>query len=183
MQSDKVWGGGFGGGFRPRPAVKTALFMLAPLFDALLLASAFGLFSLAKSQRPGVVVELPRGNADDGLRSSIMLVAKPQPFSAPAHAAENYAAPRGDAPAAVPTAGVLVFFNDEKFDLRQESSVSAFVNAAAAKIAAAGEADVTLYIDAAVPHGDSMALSRMLRAAGAERLCFALGAEPEKEPR
>ena len=151
--------------FRSRTRVRTLLFAFVPLADTILLACAFVLFSLAFAKRPGMVVELPQGRADDGMRSSLHLAAKPAQHSDTVFT---------DAGAAMTTAALIVFFDESLYDLRLEYEASALIAAVAAKAAASHETGILLHIDKSVPHGDTMALSRMLRLAGIERLCFVI---------
>lgn len=157
---------------RSRARVNGAFFALAPMIDVILLAGAFALFSLAFAKRPGVVVELPRGRMEDGMRSSLHLVAQAAPHVGGVSTVDENA---------VTTASMYVFFDDARFDLRLENEVSAFITAVAVKSDVTGENGILLHIDRAVAHGDTMALSRMLRTAGIERLCFVIDAEQDKD--
>ncbi len=48
--------------FRARARINRALFLAVPFFNMLLLAAAFGLFSMAYAKRPGVVVQCTKTN-------------------------------------------------------------------------------------------------------------------------
>jgi len=157
--------------FRAHTRVNPALFLAVPALNAFLLVAAFALFSTAWAKRPGVVVELPSGKADDGMRSSIHIVAQPV---AGADAVRPWTGEK-----TVVTAAMIVIFDESHYDLRLESEVSGLTAALAAKISVSGETGIMLHIDASIAHGDTMALSRILRNAGAERLCFVIDTRHE----
>jgi biopolymer transport protein ExbD len=120
---------------------------------------------------PGQPVELPTEPFHDGLRSSLVLVAKaghaaPPPAAAPATAA------REDDGAVVEPIGLVVFFDDSEYDLSQVHRISTLRNAIAATMRARGETEVLLYLDRIALHEDALRLTDLLRSAGATRVSY-----------
>jgi len=140
-----------------------------PWINVALLAFAYVLFMRSASLIPGQPVELPAEPFHDGLRSSLVLVAKAG-HAAPAPATASAA--REDDGAVVEPIGLVVFFDDSEYDLSQAHRISTLRNALAETMQARGETEVLLYLDRAAPHEDAMRLTDLLRGAGATRVCY-----------
>jgi biopolymer transport protein ExbD len=157
--------------YQPRSRIQSVFFAVVPWINVALLAFAYVLFMRSSSLIPGQPVELPTEPFHDGLRSSLVLVAKaghaaPPPAAAPATAA------REDDGAVVEPIGLVVFFDDSEYDLSQVHRISTLRNAIAATMRARGETEVLLYLDRIALHEDALRLTDLLRSAGATRVSY-----------
>ena len=154
--------------YRPRSRIYSVFFAVVPWINVALLAFAYVLFMRSASLIPGQPVELPAEPFHDGLRSSLVLVAKT------GHAAPRFAttATREDDGAVVEPIGLVVFFDDGEYDLSQAHRISTLRNALAAEMESRGETEVLLYLDRTALHEDAVRLADLLRAAGATRVSF-----------
>ena len=155
--------------YRPRSRIYSVFFAVVPWINVALLAFAYVLFMRSASLIPGQPVELPAEPFHDGLRSSLVLVAKAG-HAAPAPATASAA--REDDGAVVEPIGLVVFFDDSEYDLSQAHRISTLRNALAETMQARGETEVLLYLDRIAPHEDALRLTDLLRSAGATRVCY-----------
>ncbi len=157
--------------YRPRTRAQTAFFSVAPWFDVLVLAVSIVLFSRVMAVIPGTLVELPVYAADEGLRASVVIVAKavevPDRFSE----ADRMGVEEDDG-ARVRPIGMTVFFDDERFNLAQTHQIASFRNAIAQRLVRSGETDALLYLDKAISHENSMALALLLQESGIQRVLY-----------
>lgn len=172
------WFGNFGRDgirtrYRPRSRIYSAFFVVVPWFDMLILSVAFSFFSLLMSSTPGVTVDLPVFAVKDGMRSTIMIVAKASPLGV-----ESLAESGGvDDGATVRPMGITVFLNDSRFNLSQPHHISTFRNSLETLILQSGETEALLYIDKDITHENTMRLAMLLKSAGVSRVCYVV-----KEP-
>jgi len=155
--------------YKPRSRIQSGFFAVVPWMNIALLAFAYVLFLQSASLVPGHTVELPAGSFHDGLRSSIVLVAKAGRDGPPA--AETAAA-REDDGAFVKPIGLVVFFDDSEYDLSQVHRISSLRSALSETMRARGETEVLLHLDRSALHEDALRLTDLLRGAGATRVCF-----------
>ncbi len=154
--------------YKPRTRIHSVFFAVVPWINVVVLAVAYVLFLRSASLVPGQPVELPSEPFHDGLRSSLVLVAKT------GHAAPRFAttATREDDGAVVEPIGLVVFFDDGEYDLSQAHRISTLRNALAAEMESRGETEVLLYLDRTALHEDAVRLADLLRGAGATRVSF-----------
>ena len=154
--------------YKPRSRIQSVFFAVVPWINVALLAFAYVLFLRSTSLIPGQPVELPTEPFHDGMRSSIVLVAKagsatPRPAATAA---------QEDDGAVVEPIGLVVFFDDSEYDLSQAHRISSLRNAIAATMQARGETEVLLHLDRIALHEDALRLTDLLRSAGATRVCY-----------
>lgn len=156
--------------YRPRSRVYSLFFAVVPWLDMIVLAMAFVLFARAMAMVPGMTVDLPTLPVDDGLRSTVAIVAR---AIAPTTEKEgvDYVADDG---ATVKPIAVMVFFDDERFNLSQPHHIATFRNAVRAMLARTGETQALLYLDQTVTHENSMRLTVLLRDVGIDRINFVI---------
>ncbi len=143
--------------YRPDCRINHAFFTVVPWLDTLLLGACIVLAVGSRALVPGVGIELPAAPFDDGLNSDLVLVVNPLPGD-PAS---------GPASASVPS--VMVFFNDDRFNLANAHQTDRLQEALARTLERAGARDALLYIDRRVAHGDVVRLIGLLRETGVRR--------------
>ena len=179
--------------FRPRTRIRQAFFLIAPWVDSVLLLVAV-LFVFRGGQlrpgasfrslvlTPGIGVDLPSAPFEDGSGAAMLMVVNVR--QAPQGAESGAAAPA--------TGGILVFYDEGRYDFSQEEDRVELDRAirahgrggrapsGAAQLgerppADAGEEglEVILFVDRGVPFGDLAALLTALREAGVSRVSFA----------
>jgi biopolymer transport protein ExbD len=157
--------------YRPACRINHALFSVAPWIDVVLLVVAVAMLLGGRTIVPGVTVDLPAAPFREGFDSDLVLVVNPLPTtSAPA---SGVATPAGGV---MPTMQVLVFFNDDRFNLSAEHQCASLQNAVAAYMERVGGRDALLYVDHRVNHGDVVRLVSLLRATGVRRANLAVKA-------
>ncbi len=159
--------------YRPGCRINHAFFTVAPWIDVLLLVASFSLMVGARSIVPGIRVELPVAPFREGLSSDLLLVVNPvhtgNPVG-PGRPGEQGAAADAKAPA------ILVFFNDDRFNLTDVSHRNGLRQALSAHIERFGRRDALLYIDQRVAHGDVVRLISILRETGLRQVNLAVKA-------
>lgn len=158
--------------YRPRSRVYSLFFVVVPWLDLIVLAVAFVLFTRAMATVPGIIVDLPALPVEAGLQSTVAIVAR---AIEPTAEKVEMAYTADDGATAKPIA-VMVFFDDERFNLSQPHHIATFRNAVRVKLARTGETKVLLYLDQAVTHESSMRLALLLRDAGIGRVNFVVQA-------
>ncbi len=159
--------------YRPRSRIYSVFFVVVPWFDMMIISVAFAFFTLMMSSTPGISVDLPAFAVKDGMRSTIMIVAKVSPLGV-----ESLAESGGvDDGATVPPMGVTVFFNDSRYNLSQPHHIATFRNTLETLVLQSGETEALLYIDKDVTHENTMRLAMLLKSAGVSRICYVV-----KEP-
>lgn len=159
--------------YRPRSRIYSVFFVVVPWFDMMILSVAFAFFSQLMASTPGVVVDLPVSAVTEGMRSTIMIVAKASPLGVEAHAQSDGI----DDGATVKPMGITVFFNDARFNLSQPHHISTFRNALETLILQSGEKEALLYMDKDITHENTMRFAMLLQSAGVSRICYVV-----KEP-
>ena len=158
--------------YQPRSRIQSVFFAVVPWINVVLLAFAYVLFMRSASLIPGQPVELPTEPFRDGLRSSLVLVAKADHAVLPPAAAPGGAAAREDDGAVVEPIGLVVYFDDSEYDLSQVHRISSLRNAIAETMQARGETEVLLYLDRVALHEDALRLTALLRSVGATRVSY-----------
>lgn len=154
--------------YRPRSRIYSFFFVVVPWLDLIVLALAFVLFAQAMAIVPGITVDLPTLPVVTGLRSTVAIVART--INSPTEeVGETYTADDG---ATVKPIGVMIFFDDERFNLSQPHHIATFRNAVRAMLARTGETEALLYLEQSVTHENSMRLTLLLRDAGVNTINF-----------
>lgn len=154
--------------YRPRSRIYSLFFSVVPWLDLIVLAVAFVFFARAMVVVPGIIVDLPKLPTEEGVRSTLAIVARAiEPVSDKAET--GYSADDG---ATVKPIAVMVFFDDERFNLSQPHHIATFRNAVRAMLARTGETQALLYLDETVTYGNSMRLTLLLRDAGVDSVNF-----------
>lgn len=159
--------------YRPRSRIYSVFFVVVPWFDMMILSVAFAFFSQMMASTPGVTVDLPVYAVKDGMRSTIMIVAKATPLGVET-AAESA---RVDDGATVRPMAITVFFNDARFNLSQPYHIATFRNTLETLISQSGETEALLYMDKDITHENTMRFAMLLKSAGVSRICYVV-----KEP-
>jgi biopolymer transport protein ExbD len=173
--------------YRPGARINSAFFTVVPWVNVLLLAVVVTFTLGSRAIVPGITAELPRAPFREGLDSGLVFVVNP-PASIPvAPAALEADVLDNSLPAPRPQAkqepngdiAVVVFFNDDRFDLGSESQRTLLLNATAAGLDALRDSETRagsalLYVDKRVSHGDVVQLVDLLRTAGVRRINLAV---------
>lgn len=150
--------------YRPPCRINHLFFTVAPWIDAALLAVAVAVLLGMRAVIPGVVVDLPTAPFREGSEAGAIFVVNPLPESAsielPSQNRKNGAGS---------LISVMVFFNDDRFNLTSPEQRLRLGNAVTAFLERAGEQDALLYIDRRVNHGDVLHLVSLLREMGIRR--------------
>lgn len=156
--------------YRPRSRIYSFFLAVVPWLDLIVLTMAVVLLTRAMAVVPGFIVDLPRLPSEEGVQSTLAIVARAiEPTGDQAETA--YVSDDG---ATVKPVDVMVFFDDERFNLSQPHHIATFRNAVRAMLARTGETQVLLYLDRAVTHENSMRLALLLRHAGVDRVNFVM---------
>lgn len=156
--------------YRPRSRVYSLFFAVVPWLNLIVLTVAFVLFSRAMAIVPGITVDLPTLPVEEGLRSTVAIVARAIAPTEEKMEVE-YSADDG---ATIKPITVMVFFDDERFNLSQPHHIATFRNAVRAMLTRTGETQALLYLDQAVTHENSMRLTLLLRNAGVDSINFVI---------
>ncbi len=172
------WFGNFGRDgirtrYRPRSRIYSAVFAVVPWFDVMILAMAFVVFSQMISVVPGIPVDLPVNMVREGMRSTIMIVAKASPLGVKTPTKTD----KADDGATVSPMGITAFLNDSRFNLSQPHHIATFRNTLSSLISRSGETEALLYLDKDITHENTMRFSMLLKSAGVSRICYVV-----KEP-
>jgi biopolymer transport protein ExbD len=156
--------------YRPQSRIYSLFFAVVPWLDIIVLTLAVVLFTHARAIVPGIIVDLPRLPTEEGGRSTLAIVVR---AIAPAADKTENEYPADDG-ATVKPIGVMVFFDDERFNLSQPHHIATFRNGVRTMLARTGETQALLYLDQAVTYENSMRLTLLLRDAGVDRVNFVI---------
>jgi len=148
--------------YRPACRINHTFFSVAPWLDVLLLGICVTLALTSRTLVPGVAVELPTAAFRTGLYSDLVLVVNPL--------ASGTASARNGTPAL----DVMVFFNDDRFNLSADRQYLRLQESVADHLERVGPRDALLYVDRRVDHGDVMSLVTLLRHVGVRRASIAI---------
>lgn len=153
--------------YRPGCRINHAFFTVVPWLNVLLLGTCVVFTLTSRTLVPGVAIDLPVAPFREGLNSDLVLVVNPLPAVPPAVAEPDPKAAKA-ATAADPSTllGVMVFFNDDRFNLSLDNQLGRLEEAVAGYLERVGPRDALLYVDRNVPHGDVMSLVTLLRRTG-----------------
>jgi biopolymer transport protein ExbD len=131
-------------------ALKLRAFTAAvPFLTVLLLMLMLVVMSEGLSSGKGVVFNLPETSVGQGEKTDLVALAMP---------AKD---------------GVVVFFDDARFLMEDEVSMSQFLSLLAARFEKSKNKSILLLVDAGVPSGSVMKIAETLRNAGALKVLFA----------
>ncbi|NLB68747.1 MAG: hypothetical protein GX804_03545, partial [Lentisphaerae bacterium] len=143
--------------YRPPCKIYSVFFAVVPWLNVFLLMSAFVLFLQSSAVVPGMIVDLPVERVQSGIRSSIILVAKALPRAAE-RKSNTYTIQSGDDGAFEIPMDVVVFFQNERFNLSQPHHIASFRNNLSAEITRSGESSALLYLDEKLANKDAIRL-------------------------
>ena len=141
--------------FTPRARVGQGLLSIAPWVNIVLLAAFFMLLNSKFILQPGVTVQLPAGPFRDGAVPEMVAVVLSVPGSERGGREE------------------LVFFDDERFLVKNPEQVRQLKRALDAKRRERPDACLVIQSDARVAHGTVMSLVEMAREVGIGRINLA----------
>jgi len=162
--------------YRPSCRINHAFFSVAPWLDVALLVVVVAVLLGGRTIVPGVAVDLPAAPFREGFDSDLVLVVNPLPDTGAASSGTAATEPDGTGEGNGRTMPVLVFFNDDRFNLSAEHQFASLQNALAAHMERIGGRDALLYVDRRVDHGDVVRLVSLLRATGVRRANLAVKA-------
>ena len=162
--------------YRPPCRIHSVFFSVVPWLNIFLLVMAFVLLMQSRAVVPGFNVDLPVERTGDGMRSSLIIVAKNIPHT---RSAEAPAASPGNDGAVEPTMNLMLFFKDDRFNMSKPHSIATFRNNLMAAMRGQDETEVILYLDETATQKDAIRLAAMLRDAGVTRICHAVRQKEE----
>jgi len=137
--------------YSPRSRIGQGLLSICPWLDIVLLFLYFVLLDGRLVLQPGVVIDLPESPFTEGAQSGFVVVVLSVRGSAPG--------PDED----------IVFFDDERFRVRQKEQVAALKQAFAARVKRHGDSILIIQADRGVPHGTVMDIMNMALEVGVKR--------------
>jgi len=154
--------------YRPACRINHAFFTVAPWLNVTILVLAVVMLLGGRTIVPGVAVELPGAPFREGIDSDLVLVVNPLPSTA------TLTGGNGEEDAR--SMPVLVFFNDDRFNLTNPAQCDGLQDALTKHLERVGGRDALLYVDRRVSHGDVVRLVSLLRSVGVRRANLAVKA-------
>lgn len=162
--------------YSPKVKIYKFFFLIVPWFNLALLVFAYVYFSHALSVVPGERVQLPTTGQHAGLNSGLIITVRP------IFARDSFADSKeqsGYADESIPGVthndalpAVIVFFNDERFNLSISHRYLSFEEALRKESLAQDQKKALVYADKNISLGDSLKLIDVLRRAGMMEVCF-----------
>lgn len=144
--------------FKPRSRIANPFLQIVPWLNIIVIIALFLVLAKRVTLQPGVVFNLPTGPFQEGLRQGLTLIML--------HVKQGEGEAR-----------TFVFFDDVRYrpgDEREEEQLRQELRQAASR---PGGRQALLFADRNVPHGDVMALVRVVRSAGIRTVNVALKPE------
>lgn len=157
--------------YKPKVRIYSFFFLILPWFNLFLLAFAYVYFFHALSIVPGEKVELPIStNQQTGLSSGLVITVRPI-YSRYFNSSDSQL-DKNNLVGKEYLSNIIVFFNDDSFDLSIQNNWLKFEKALSEVSAQNNQKNALVYADKNISLGDAMKLMDILRDAGLENVCF-----------
>ncbi len=165
--------GGLRTRYRPKARILSFFLVFVPWIDIMLLGFAFVALLHSRSIVPGDVVNLPGGVLHGGLETGHAVIVRSLNRSDDYSGVSPFDQDGASYGTALPhEINVMVFFDNERFNMSYQHRISSFYNSLREKVSETGVRDVLLYMDGGVEHADAVRLNGLFRSAGIERVCY-----------
>ena len=153
--------------------ISPVFFFMLPWINVLTLVLAFVLLLKSQVVIPGIQVSLPVVTTSDGVRSKLVISARPIiTHESDNQELDNWVPEQNDDGAVVSPMNLVVFFNDTRFNLSQPYRISSFRNSISSFVQRYDERTALLYLDGKVSHKDMVGLIDVLRDTGISNVCY-----------
>jgi biopolymer transport protein ExbD len=151
-RNDRPFVSGLRTRYRPKSRIGQGLISMAPWADLVLLVLCFWKFDSMVALQPGIGVELPEAPFEQGSRLGLVAVVM-------------CVTPVGKGPVKE-----IVFFDDERFVVREEGSMRALNDSIAARAKEQGDTTLVIQADRNVRHGTVVDIMNMALESGIKRV-------------